>query len=276
MYRTLSIAFVAWTFPCAALAASAYVLPAHVLQGEPALVVASSSAVSVSFEGSNAPLFSRTSGKGAFLATSLTHRVGTTTVRVMFADGAHQDIPLVVRERPREVEPLGIPAQFGGTTSSGAKTLVSSLARDNALLAALTSHQKTLWRGAFGFPLAKNVVSDPYGYVRQSAGTEIAHKGTDFVAPSGTRVYAMNRGVVRLAKKLTTYGTTVVIDHGQGVLTMYMHLSKAAVAQGQLVAKAQYIGMSGETGYSEGPHLHVSVRIGGVSVDPVRFVHLGQ
>jgi murein DD-endopeptidase MepM/ murein hydrolase activator NlpD len=82
----------------------------------------------------------------------------------------------------------------------------------------------------------------------------------------------MNRGVVRLSKKLNTYGNTVVVDHGLGLMTMYMHLSKREVVEGQLVLRGQEIGKSGQTGYAEMPHLHVSIRIAGISIDPMKFM----
>ena len=82
----------------------------------------------------------------------------------------------------------------------------------------------------------------------------------------------MNRGVVRLAKTFRNYGKTIVVDHGLGVMTFSMHLSKIYVGAGELVKKGQLIGLSGETGYAAKPHLHLTVRIGGISVDPVVFL----
>ena len=84
----------------------------------------------------------------------------------------------------------------------------------------------------------------------------------------------MNRGVVRLSKKFTVYGNTVIIDHGNGVMTLYMHLSKRLVKEGSLVEQGQTIGKSGMTGYAEHPHLHISVRINNTSIDPLEFLKL--
>ncbi|MFA6095419.1 MAG: M23 family metallopeptidase, partial [Candidatus Paceibacterota bacterium] len=67
---------------------------------------------------------------------------------------------------------------------------------------------------------------------------------------------------------------TIVVDHGLGLMTFYMHLSKIFVNEGELVLPGQVIGLSGDTGYAERPHLHLTVRIGGVSIDPVRFMGL--
>jgi murein DD-endopeptidase MepM/ murein hydrolase activator NlpD len=105
-------------------------------------------------------------------------------------------------------------------------------------------------------------------------GYSITHKGTDFRAVEGTPVLAMNRGVVRLVQEGRNYGKTVIIDHGLGLQTFYMHLSKINVKVGELVLSGQIIGLSGMTGYAEAAHLHTTVRIGEVSIDPVRFLGL--
>ena len=86
----------------------------------------------------------------------------------------------------------------------------------------------------------------------------------------------MNAGVVRIAQKFPTYGNTVVIDHGLGVMTFYMHLSKIKVVKGQAVALGKEIGLSGHTGYAEQPHLHLTIRINGISIDPMKFMTFFQ
>jgi murein DD-endopeptidase MepM/ murein hydrolase activator NlpD len=82
----------------------------------------------------------------------------------------------------------------------------------------------------------------------------------------------MNRGIVRIVKKSKIYGNMVVIDHGLGLMTFYMHLSKSQVKVGQIVEQGKIIGLSGQTGYSLGPHLHLTVRLNNTSIDPVKFM----
>ena len=84
----------------------------------------------------------------------------------------------------------------------------------------------------------------------------------------------MNSGIVRIAHRYSDYGGTIVIDHGQGVQTFYMHMSKLKVKPGQKVKRGQLIGLSGDTGYALGPHLHLTVRVHDVSVDPQLFMDL--
>ena len=142
------------------------------------------------------------------------------------------------------------------------------------MLASLKTGNKAFWTRPFRMPLSNPIVTDSYGYVRQTGAYSILHKGVDFRAVVGTPVLAMNRGVVRQVHTYRDYGKTVVIDHGLGVMTFYMHLSKVEVHEGELVLPGQVIALSGMSGYAESPHLHVSVRIGGVSVDPVAFLNL--
>ena len=85
--------------------------------------------------------------------------------------------------------------------------------------------------------------------------------------PSGTPVAAV-RGTVLLARPLFFEGNCIVIDHGQGLLTLYLHLSQLRVKEGDQVAKGQPIALSGGTGRATGPHLHLAVRWQGVYLDP--------
>ncbi len=260
--------------PSSGHAASAYVYPQRVLPGEPAVLVASSSVASITVEGRSLPFFRFDGDRATLIGVALSHAPGDISIVTSFADGTRATSTLVVASRARESAPLDIPLAFGGTTPTGAARIVSALATDNKVLASLWSHPRSLWKGSFVLPLSRASVSDTYGYTRTAAGSEIAHKGTDFSAAIGTPVFAMNRGVVRLARSLDTYGKTVAVDHGQGLFTYYMHLSRIHVAPGQLVQKGQRVGASGDTGYAIGPHLHVSVRINGESIDPMRFVEL--
>lgn len=102
----------------------------------------------------------------------------------------------------------------------------------------------------------------------------LPHLGDDLKAGIGTKVFAMNKGVVRLSRTYRAYGKAVLIDHGLGLQTIYLHLSKIYVKEGATVARGQVIGLSGNTGYVTGPHLHLSVRLNGVSIDPVKFMNL--
>jgi murein DD-endopeptidase MepM/ murein hydrolase activator NlpD len=91
---------------------------------------------------------------------------------------------------------------------------------------------------------------------------------------TGTPVAAVNRGTVILARLLFFEGNCVVIDHGQGLLTLYLHLSEIHVKEGEPVAKGDDIGLSGGTGRATGPHLHLAVRWQGIYLDPSALLSL--
>jgi murein DD-endopeptidase MepM/ murein hydrolase activator NlpD len=124
------------------------------------------------------------------------------------------------------------------------------------------------WKGSFAPPVSAEI-SDVFGVERVFNGSvQSTHQGLDFRVPPGTEVAAVNSGRVILARPLFFEGNCIVIDHGQGLLTLYLHLSKFLVKEGEDVSKGQPIGVSGGTGRATGPHLHLAVRWQGVYLNP--------
>lgn len=130
------------------------------------------------------------------------------------------------------------------------------------------------WVGNFTAP-ATAAISEVYGSQRIFNGVaQREHTGLDFRVPTGTPVHAMNDGTVLLARPFFFDGNMVVIDHGQGLLTLYLHLSEFKVNEGDPVKRGQVIGLSGGTGRATGPHLHVAVRWQGTYLDPASLMRL--
>jgi murein DD-endopeptidase MepM/ murein hydrolase activator NlpD len=130
------------------------------------------------------------------------------------------------------------------------------------------------WVGSFRAP-ARAQISDVFGTSRTFNGrVQSVHQGLDYAVPQGTPVAALNSGTVLLAQPLFFEGDCVVLDHGQGLLTLYMHLSKIEVKEGERVASGEKIGLSGGTGRATGPHLHVAVRWQGVYLNPDTLLSL--
>lgn len=206
-------------------------------------------------------------GRTVFFGTDLNQKAGTTTFEKF---GIKKEV--YIAKRPREQKPLGIPQSLGGNTKASQDKLVAGLNDEAKILRELVSTSTRLWSAPFGFPLKDIYITDAYGYSRQTGSYEIAHKGTDFRAPTGTEVMSINDGRVILARSFRNYGKTVVIDHGEGVLSLYMHLSEFRVMEEEMVRKGQVIGLSGSTGYATGPHLHLSVKIDSYSIDPMVFL----
>jgi murein DD-endopeptidase MepM/ murein hydrolase activator NlpD len=106
-------------------------------------------------------------------------------------------------------------------------------------------------------------------------GQVALHEGIDFIAESGTPIYAAAAGVVVTAEYHPAYGNMIEIDHGGDLLTRYAHASKLAAKSGQLVKRGEMIAEVGSTGRSTGSHLHFEVRQRGVAQNPARFLIAG-
>jgi murein DD-endopeptidase MepM/ murein hydrolase activator NlpD len=100
------------------------------------------------------------------------------------------------------------------------------------------------------------------------------HSGTDLAASTGTAVGSSNAGRVVLAKNLFFSGNAVFVDHGLGLFSVYLHLSRIDVEVGEMVAPGQIIGLVGATGRVTGPHLHWGVRVLGARIDPFSLLDM--
>ena len=128
--------------------------------------------------------------------------------------------------------------------------------------------------GSLSWPLpASDYVTSGFGH-RESptAGASSNHQGIDIGASTGSSITAADGGTVITASYSSSAGNYVVISHGNGLSTVYMHCSKLLVSEGDTVSKGQTIAKVGSTGYSTGPHLHFGVRKNGSYVDPTDYV----
>ncbi len=167
---------------------------------------------------------------------------------------------------------LAVSKQF--TEPSAAQ--LEEIARDKALKAEVFSRTtpEREWAGRF-LPPVKAPISDVFGTRRIFNGeVQSTHQGLDYGVPRGKPVSALNRGTVLLARPLFFEGNCVVLDHGQGLLSLYLHLSEIRVKEGERVERGQEIGLSGASGRATGPHLHVAVRWQGVYLNPATLMKL--
>ncbi len=128
--------------------------------------------------------------------------------------------------------------------------------------------------GTFKFPLASYTrVSDDYGMrMHPTLFVEQFHNGVDFAAPKGTAIYAAYDGIVVAADYSSTMGNYIMLDHGGGLYTIYMHASKLYVKKDDVVGRGDTIAAVGSTGRSTGNHLHFSVRMNGEYVSPWNYI----
>jgi len=142
----------------------------------------------------------------------------------------------------------------------------------------MTCTEKKLWSGNFISP-CKGPIVTALGTQRYHNGEYYNfHKGVDIAAPTGAPVAAPGAGKVVFVKYIpAVYGNTIVIDHGCGITSLYLHLSKIEVKENEMVKKGQVIGRVGATGTaSSGPHLHWSIFAFGEGVNPQCFYNLPE
>jgi murein DD-endopeptidase MepM/ murein hydrolase activator NlpD len=196
----------------------------------------------------------------------------TLALRVVVRPGTSSPdtIVLAVRTAPGNyrTETLRVAPEFGREPDSAlAKRIADEGAKARAI--GVASHDTPrLWREAWRLPRPGRVTSG-FGTARTFNGAvQSRHMGVDFAGATGTPIRAANRGVVALVADFYLAGRAVYVDHGDGLVTGYFHMSRADVSQGDTVARGQVIGRVGQSGRVTGPHLHWVMRSGGVSVDP--------
>lgn len=154
------------------------------------------------------------------------------------------------------------------------EALEAAIAEEKKAILANSGTVITYDGGVFKFPLASYTrVSDDYGMrMHPTLGVEQFHNGVDFAAPKGTAIYAAYDGKVVAATYSATMGNYVMIDHGDGLYTIYMHASALYVSKDDIVVRGETIAAVGTTGRSTGNHLHFGVRKDGAYVSPWNYI----
>lgn len=129
------------------------------------------------------------------------------------------------------------------------------------------------WSEPFASP-TPDCMNSLFGVLRYHNGkpTGDYHKGVDLRSPSGRPIKAITGGKVKIAKMYRLHGGTVGLDHGQGMGSIYIHMSKIAVKEGEMVKPGEVIGYVGATGFATGPHLHWGMYVNGLPVNPSQWV----
>ena len=204
--------------------------------------------------------------------------LGTVTARVIVARASGRadtvEASVTPPPLPPPAERLAVAPRFGRPLDSATAQRV---AREGAraLEVGRRAHESPpRWTGAFLRPRSSAVTSR-FGTGRTFNGqVSTRHLGVDFRGAVGTPIRAANRGVVALVDTFFLGGRVVYLDHGGGITTGYLHLSRALVAPGDTVARGQTIGLVGATGRVTGPHLHWTARYGALTVNPLDLLEL--
>lgn len=187
------------------------------------------------------------------------------------SDTDRTPIPFVVQAGTFPVSRIDLTPQKNALFTNGA------VDRDSQRLASFYTEPGDLkkhWQGPFLWP-AVGIVSSEFG-ARRSYGRGPptgSHSGVDLANSTGTPVWAAAQGHVVLAEWLESFGHTVMVDHGQGVYTYYLHMQASSVRVGQIVKRGERVGFMGQEGIATGPHVHWSLTVAGVRVDPMEWAN---
>jgi murein DD-endopeptidase MepM/ murein hydrolase activator NlpD len=195
-------------------------------------------------------------------------------VTPVFADGSHErvvrEIFIVAKEFP--VKKLWVDEKY----VTPPPEVLDRIREESQLLSEIYGIYSPQWlgKGPFIIP-SEGEVAPNFGERRFfNDKPRSPHSGVDISSPYGAPVAASNSGKVVLVSNLYYAGNTVIIDHGLGVFTLYIHLSKFRVKRGDVVEKGAIIGEVGATGRVTGPHLHWGAKIQGNRVDPFSLLYL--
>ena len=188
-------------------------------------------------------------------------------LEVFFEDNKPQSFQFAVNQSRWDIQSIKGVAQNKVTPSKADETEILREKTDVSDALNISNVNNTDWKNGFILPL-KGRISGHFGNQRIFNGTpKNPHSGTDIAALEGTEIKAAGNGKVLLSGGDYFYsGNMVIIDHGQGLQTIYAHLSKVLVKVGDIVKKGDIIGLVGKTGRATGPHLHW-----GASINNVRF-----
>jgi murein DD-endopeptidase MepM/ murein hydrolase activator NlpD len=182
-------------------------------------------------------------------------------------------VPVTPRKAPVN-EQVRAAERFTPPPDSALQTRID---RERALMGEAARHAHDLprlWKAHFVRPRTARITS-VFGSGRQVNGVwRSRHAGLDIAGPKGAPVRASNRGIVALVGDFFFGGISVFVHHGDGVMTVYHHLSRALVAVGDTVERGQIIGRVGATGRVTGPHLHWGAQYGSVPFDPTDLLKL--
>ena len=167
------------------------------------------------------------------------------------------------------IERLRVAPAFGRPPDSATAARIARESQRAVEVATDAHDTPRLWREPFIVPRDARITSGFGGGREYNGQITSRHMGTDFAGATGAPVHATNRGVVRIVDAFFYGGNVVYIDHGAGLSSAYLHLSEQLVASGDTVQRNQLIGRVGATGRVTGPHLHLIVRYGSVTVDPL-------
>jgi murein DD-endopeptidase MepM/ murein hydrolase activator NlpD len=228
------------------------------------------------FKGSKIPFFKIEDGWMAIWGIDAKEKPGKYDLALDFQDKTKFKEKIEIKKRKYKTSPFYLTKELIQKGYTQSKIVENLKYKDNPEISKALKFSEPFpyFKEKFIYPLNEIKITEEFGEIKKYGKIGYQHLGVDLRAKEGNPVFAINDGVVRFAKELPNYGKTIIIDHGLGIFSLYLHLSEFKVSEGQKVKKGEIIALSGNTGYSISPHLHFSIKINGMSVDPLRFIEI--
>jgi len=246
------------------------VTPSTIRVGEVMRLRCSSRAATASMNGRTVRLFSQPEGdRLGLMPVAVSDTAGVYAIEFLADDGeVIQSAVATVRETRFPTESLLLDPAIAELRSSPDEIQLLAAFRESVT-------DTRYWEDPFVAPVP-GCFTSPFGVkrVRNGKPTGDYHRGVDQRSPTGYPVRAVAAGVIKIAQQFTALGGTVGLDHGQGLETMYLHMSSLLALPSAHVNRGDVIGYVGSTGRSNGPHLHWAIYVNGVPVNPSQWVTL--
>jgi murein DD-endopeptidase MepM/ murein hydrolase activator NlpD len=222
----------------------------------------------VTLAGRKARLFPQPDGTLLALpSVSVFQKPGNYPLTIFSSNGqVLKTIPITIQDGHYRTQNVSV-----SKSTAGLQPLPGEMEAIQALKERISSTKH--WEEPFVTPTS-DCQNSPFGVKRLHNGVPTGdyHKGVDLRSPAGRPIKATNSGVVEIARMYRLHGGTVGLDHGQGVSSIYIHMSKLAVKPGDKVKKGDIIGYVGSTGFASGPHLHWGMYMSGLPVNPNQWI----
>jgi murein DD-endopeptidase MepM/ murein hydrolase activator NlpD len=236
--------------------------------------------LSATFGGEKIPVFAYNAKNYALAAADVNKKVGVYNLRIFSGTKELEKKPIEVKKGKYPQVKTGVVYKFVTLPKNEQENVSKDKAELTTLLTkAVATPSPKLWQSMFRNPLDTITVTSPFGYKRIYTNYSTVHQGADLRAKIGTPVYAISDGKVVWGEGKTLYleGPMVAIDHGNGIISKYLHLSKVLAQAGSMVKKGDIIGYSGDQGADvKGAHLHFAIKVGNASVNPLQFIREAQ
>ena len=190
------------------------------------------------------------------------------------ADTSHRTVRVPVQQREFRSSRLSVDPRFSRPPDSALQVRIDRQSAMSRAVSARSHSTPRMWEGEW-IPPRPSPITSEFGVRRMFNGElRSRHMGVDFDGEAGDPIVAPNRGVVALVGSFYYAGNVVYLDHGKGLITIYMHMTEIDVAEGQVVERGQQLGKVGATGRVTGPHVHWTARYGRISVDGLSLFDL--